>query len=94
MDKIAARTGIRWRGFLVSLAIRAVAEGSCPAPGCGEAELHVEKEHPGRSNGKVSLRDAVLRAAGNCRSGGRTAQCDEAHNLVISGSLADVEQNQ
>jgi len=94
MDKMAARTGIRGRGFLVSLAIRAVAEGSCPAPGCGEAELHVEKEHPGRSNGKVSLRDAVLRATGHCRSGRRTAQCGEAHTLVISWSLAHVEQVQ
>jgi hypothetical protein len=97
MDMIAAMTRISWsarRGFLVSSAIRTVAEGSCLAPGCAETELRAQTRYPRRSNGKVSLRDAVLRATGDCRSGRRMAQCDEAHTLVISGSLADVEQAQ
>jgi hypothetical protein len=65
MDKMAAMTKANWNAwgdFLVSLAIRALAEGSCLAPRCAEAELRAEKRHARRSNGKVSLRDAVLRA--------------------------------
>jgi hypothetical protein len=65
LDKIEVMTTINWsarRGFLVSLAIRAAAEDSCLAPGCAEAELRAETRYLRRSNGKVSLRDAVLRA--------------------------------
>jgi hypothetical protein len=96
MDKIAAMTR-NWsasRDFLASLSTRARAEGSCLACGRAEVELRTETRDARKSNGKVTLRDAVLRPTGDCRSGRRTAQCDEAHTLVISGSLADVEQTQ